>query len=439
MTSLYHVTKDPVHGTMQFTDHENAWIKPFIDSENFQRLRYIKQLGMGDMIFPGAVHTRFNHCWGACYIASQISQKISLKDEIKQLVMIAALLHDIGHGPLSHTFEDLFQDRLIRHEDWTPFFLEDYTTKEFFQGYNALNPDYPLDNKNFSRVRAMIMHESNEMIADIVSSQLDADRLDYLLRDSHFCGVRYGTFDFSWMLHCLLVIETANGKRLGITEKGIGVVEHYLMARRLMLRNIYHLPKKLAYEALLVHFLVEMSQEKNHDSNLKEMPLMRFLSALQQFNKSPQRKKIKAQFLQDHYKDYRLLTDDDVLSLIRRIAHQPAHALNELARRIAHRQMPEYFRLQHSSQKDAEEALIRFKSSHPEIDNWQMGFIKAPQRSYICDEPIYVKGPRGDVKVLNELSLMVKDLAKLKEAFCFIYVDAPLMEKKEVRSFIEKL
>src|SRR5579863_8652321 len=133
---MYHVIKDPVHGTMQFTTAEDNWIKPFIDSPNFQRLRHIKQLGMGDFIFPGAVHTRFNHCLGCCYIGSQIAHKIELSEEERQLGMIACLLHDIGHGPFSHTFEDLFYKKLIRHEDWTPFFLADYRSKEFFTYYN---------------------------------------------------------------------------------------------------------------------------------------------------------------------------------------------------------------------------------------------------------------------------------------------------------------
>src|SRR5579864_8696655 len=88
----FHMIKDPVYGTMQFTTLENNWIKPFIDSPNVQRLRHIKQLGMGDFIFPGAVHTRFNHSLGCCYIASQIGNKIGLSEEEKQLVMIACLL-----------------------------------------------------------------------------------------------------------------------------------------------------------------------------------------------------------------------------------------------------------------------------------------------------------------------------------------------------------
>ena len=210
MNNTYHVIKDPVHGTMQFTSLEDAWVKPFIDSPNFQRLRHIKQLGLGDVIFPGAVHSRFNHCLGCCYVASQIAQKVGLEDEERQLVMIACLLHDIGHGPFSHAFEGIFKNKFIQHEDWTPYFLEDYGTDAFFTDYNQRNPRYPLTREKFEEIAKMIMHHPVEkrMLADVVSSQLDADRLDYLLRDSHFCGVRYGEFDFRWMLHCMAIVKS---------------------------------------------------------------------------------------------------------------------------------------------------------------------------------------------------------------------------------------
>src|SRR5476651_1965226 len=175
--NIYHVIKDPVHGTMQFSAEEDNWIKPFIDSPNFQRLRHIKQLGMGDFIFPGAVHTRFNHCLGCCYIASQIAHKVGLAEEERQLVIIACLLHDIGHGPFSHTFEDIFHHKLIRHEAWTPFFLADYLKPEFFAAYNKLNPKDQLTEEKFALIQAMIMHKSpkKRVMADIVSSQMDAD------------------------------------------------------------------------------------------------------------------------------------------------------------------------------------------------------------------------------------------------------------------------
>ena len=248
-TLNYHVIKDPVHGVMEFSSQEDAWIKPFIDHPYFQRLRHIKQAGMADLIFPGATHTRFNHGLGCCYVASQIAKKIHLSAADKQLVMIAGLLHDIGHGPFSHTIEDLFSERCVRHEMWTPYFLEAFQSDAFIQDYNQRNPDAPLSKAKLFEIQQIIMHaHPNLLLTDIVSSQLDADRFDYLLRDSHFCGVRYGQFDLRWMLHCLTIVPTEQGPRLGVTYKGVGVVEHYLAARRLMIRNIYHHYKKFAIE-----------------------------------------------------------------------------------------------------------------------------------------------------------------------------------------------
>ncbi len=356
MNNIFHVIKDPVHGTMQFTSEEDSWVKPFIDSPNFQRLRHIKQLGMGDLIFPGAVHTRLNHSLGCCYVASQIAQKIGLADKERQLVMIACLLHDIGHGPFSHAFEGIFHEKCIRHEDWTPYFLADYRTHDFFMQYNRKNPHHHLSEEKFSRIAAMIMHkqEKKSVLGDIVSSQLDADRLDYLLRDSHFCGVRYGEFDFRWMLHCLAIVDTNDGKRLGITHKGIGVVEHYLMARRLMTRNISHSQKKLALEALLVHLLANLAENLESSSEfslLRRSRLGEFLVAVNKYNQTAVNgvnEENKREFLEANYENYKELCDYDVFALVKHLADMPdSSQATQIASRIQLRQMPKILRLDH--------------------------------------------------------------------------------------------
>ena len=133
----------------------------------------------------------------------------------------------------------------------------------------------------------MHREKHRKLLADIVSSQLDADRLDYLLRDSHFCGVAYGEYDFKWMLNCLTAVDTKDGQRLGITYRGVGVVEHYLMARRLMMRNIYHHQKKYAGEKYLRRLLKllasRLHQEPNFQ-NLADTTLGKFLAAVEPFN-----------------------------------------------------------------------------------------------------------------------------------------------------------
>ena len=424
MNNLFHVIKDPVHGTMQFTSTEDAWVKPFIDSPTFQRLRHIKQLGLGDYIFPGAVHTRFSHSLGCSYVASQIAHKIGLADEERQLVMIACLLHDMGHGPFSHAFEGIFQHKFIHHEDWTPYFLNDYKTEKFFAAYNKLNPRHHLSEEKFHLIVDMIMHKpvAKRVLADIVSSQLDADRLDYLLRDSHFCGVRYGEFDFRWMLHCMAIVKSKEGERLGITHKGIGVVEHYLMARRLMTRNIYHSQKKLALEFFLVQLLSIVAlhlKEEAIFSKIAQTRLGQFLMAANQFNQEGM-KADQQSFLQENYKNYKELCDYDVFAFIKTLTELTAsHPAIQLASRLQFRHMPKIFRLDHLDFKKVSIELQTFKMKHHEkYADWQLALLETPHRSYSGEEdPLFVVNEQGVIQPLGHFSMMIQAMSDQLERF----------------------
>lgn len=448
MNNLFHVMKDPVHGTMQFTSTEDAWVKPFIDSPHFQRLRHIKQLGMGDFIFPGAVHTRFNHCLGCSYVASQIAHKIGLADEERQLVMIACLLHDIGHGPFSHAFEGIFTDKLIKHEDWTPYFLDDYGTKEFFQHYNRLNPRYHLTEDKFRVIAEMIMHKpvAKNVLADIVSSQLDADRLDYLLRDSHFCGVKYGEFDFRWMLHCMTIVESNEGERLGITHKGIGAVEHYLMARRLMTRNIYHSQKKLALESLLVQMLANLAErlEFNGDyADIRQTRLGKFLIAVNRFNQAANKenlKELKRDFIGKNYSNYKELCDYDVFALIKQLDEiNDASMCCEIAHRLQHRIMPKILRINYEDLKSIQNELQTCKTEN-QYQDWQLMIIESPHRSYSGEEdPILVVNEDNEVHPISEFSFMISAISDRLEHIAFLAIDHKIAENAQVKSLMERL
>jgi len=450
MNNRYHVIKDPVHDTMQFTSVEDSWVKPFIDSPPFQRLRHIKQLGMGDFIFPGAVHTRFNHCLGASYVAGQIAQKIGLADEERQLVMIACLLHDIGHGPFSHAFEGIFFDKSIRHEDWTPYFLADFGNSQFFHEYNRVNPRYHLTEDKFRHIADMIMHKpiAKSVLADIVSSQLDADRLDYLRRDSHFCGVTYGEFDFRWMLHCMTIVSSYEGERLGITHKGIGVVEHYLMARRLMMRNIYHSQKKLALEYFLVQWLIQLASSlATHPpyAQLKQNPLAQFLMAADEFNQKAKAEglaKHKKAFLKTRYENYKELCDYDVFALIKRLATMcDDHPATQIAARLHYRKMPKIIRLDHVDHRIAEAALKTFKDRYQaDFQDWQLAIIKTPHQSYSGEEdPILVKNERDIVKPIGEISFMLNAISDKLEHVSFLCIDKLIVDDKRVKALIDEL
>src|SRR3990167_650618 len=419
LMNTFHVIKDPVHDTMQFTATENTWVKPFIDSPPFQRLRHIKQLGLGDFIFPGAVHTRFNHSLGCCYVASQVAQKIGLADEERQLVMIACLLHDMGHGPFSHAFECIFHPKLIRHEDWTPYFLEGYDTQAFFAEYNRLNPRYHLTKEKFQNIAAMIMHQpvAKPVLADIVSSQLDADRLDYLLRDSHFCGGAYGQFDFHWMLHCMTIVEAEGGERLGITHKGIGAVEHYLMARRLMTRNIYHSQKKLALEHLLVQLLASLAASLETEAvyqPMKHTRLGQFLMAANHFNQA----------------------------FVKSLAEmEGAHPAIQIAKRLQQRQMPKIVRLDNADLESVEKILATFKRQHQAVfQDWQLTLIQTPHQAYSGEDgPILVVNEQGVISPITQFSVMIKAISDKLEHVVFLSIDPLIVATPEVCQLMEQL
>lgn len=446
--NIFHVIKDPVHGTMQFTTMEDNWVKPFIDSSHFQRLRHIKQLGMGDFIFPGAVHTRFNHCLGCSYVASQIAHKIGLSEEERQLVMIACLLHDIGHGPFSHTFEDIFHKKLIRHEAWTPFFLADYRTPDFFTYYNRCNPRYPLTEEKFLLIEDMIMHKSSNkrVIADIVSSQLDADRLDYLLRDSHFCGVRYGEFDFRWMIHCMAIVHSPQGERLGLTHKGIGAVEHYLMARRLMTRNIYHNHKKLALEFFLIKFLSALAESlESYDafSEIKSSRLGSFLLAVNQFNQAIPADNIenyKQQFLFQNYSNYKELCDYDVFALIKILSKMnDGHPAVQIANRLQNRIMPTIIQIDPSQLHAISQRIEDIRHSHSAIiHDWQIAIIKTPHQAYKAEEdPIFVMDESSHVKTISEMSVLIHAISDIYENTAFLCIDSCILDQPVIRELID--
>ena len=452
MTStVYHVMKDPVHDTIQFTDEEDSWIKPFIDSPPFQRLRHIKQMGLGDLIFPGAVHTRFNHCIGCCYVGSQIAKKIGLSAEDRQLVIIACLLHDIGHGPFSHAFEGIFHESIIRHELWTQHFLAEYEKDDFITLYNQKNPDAPLTKAKLRIIGDMIMHKpvKKHVLADIVSSQLDADRLDYLLRDSHFCGVRYGEFDLRWMLHCMTIVKSEEGDRLGITYKGVGVVEHYLMARRLMVRSIYQLQKKLAIEHLMIQLFKQLAESmETHPAfaSISETRLGKFLIAANAYNinvasvKSPDA--LKKDFLKANYLNYKELCDYDVFALIKLLSEMDdEHPAVQLASRIQYRQMPTIIRLDYADLSEVQEVLQQFKSQHSDdYQDWQLTLMQSPHRSYSGeDDPILVVNEQGDIKSIEEYSIMIDALSDRFEHAAFLFIDKKIADDKPVAELINQL
>ena len=206
--------RDSVHGNLYLDEFE---IK-LVDKPQMQRLRRIKQLGFTYLVYPGANHSRFEHSIGTLHIASQIADTVELDDTEKKMVRSAALLHDVGHGPFSHVSEGVLDSpheyltsRLIKESNLSNILSESFDPNEIIDIINGKGP-----------------------LGQIISGELDADRMDYLIRDSHYTGVAYGTIDTGRLIHSMKLEDN-----LIIEAKGIQAAESALIARYLMYPSVY--------------------------------------------------------------------------------------------------------------------------------------------------------------------------------------------------------
>nr|WP_286139821.1 HD domain-containing protein [Faecalibaculum rodentium] len=245
------VLRDPVHGYIHIT---SPVIWRLLDTPEFQRLRRIRQLGGVFQVYHTAEHSRFSHSLGVYEIVRRMTEEVpdiggSLSRQEKLFVLCAALLHDVGHGPYSHSFERLSH---CSHEQMTMrLILED---TDIHTVLAEADPSLP------AQVAAVIQGTCpNPLLCDLISSQLDADRMDYLLRDAYETGTSYGTFDLERILRCLRV---KNG-RLCIKESGMHSVEDYIMARYHMYWQVYLHPVARAYEVMLQLFFDRYSEVRS--------------------------------------------------------------------------------------------------------------------------------------------------------------------------------
>ncbi len=225
---------DPIYGLINFP---GDLIYRIIDHPFFQRLRRISQMGLTSLVYPGAVHNRLQHAMGAAYLTHQavitlISKGVTISDEEHEAVCIATLLHDIGHGPFSHTLEHTIIS--LHHEDISVVFI-DYLNNEF---EDALRKSREIYTGEYHRP---FFHQ-------LVSGQLDMDRMDYLMRDSYFTGVVEGKIGYDRIISMLDVVDD----HLVVEEKGIHSVEKFLMSRQVMYWQVYLHKTGVAAEQMLI-------------------------------------------------------------------------------------------------------------------------------------------------------------------------------------------
>lgn len=276
--------RDPVHGTIVLNSAEVR----VIDSEAYQRLRSIKQLGFSEFSFPGATHNRYLHSLGVCHIAGlafdHIFKNFQFSTEknrvkFKQLVRLGALLHDIGHGPLSHTTEEVMppvkdldvkayasdpnhkKDRKANHEDYTIKFLTDSSLTQIlekeFPDFSPLHiaglvdKSLPLP-QDFYRDGDWNLRT---VLSQVVSSEMDADRMDYLERDAYFCGTNYGRVELNWLLSNMGFHAVGDQLHLALNRRALYAFDDFLLARHHMHLMVYFHHKSIIFEELLHRYL----------------------------------------------------------------------------------------------------------------------------------------------------------------------------------------
>jgi hypothetical protein len=243
------ILRDPVHGLVAFESEEDAIVPRLLGAREVQRLRRIRQLGLTSLAYPGAEHTRFSHAIGAAHVMKLLLSRLRQIDgslpfwqrvtsERARDAIAAALLHDVGHGPLSHLFEAAMPGA-VEHERWTERILLDPASE--------VNRILVADDPALPRRVVELIAGKHELpyLARAVSGTFDVDRCDYLLRDAHATGVRYGDYDLPWLLRSLRFSEPGgppgqSAPSLAIDgPKGIVAIESFLLARYFMFHQVY--------------------------------------------------------------------------------------------------------------------------------------------------------------------------------------------------------
>lgn len=278
--------RDPVHGSIPIDDAEIEILEhPF-----FQRLRNIKQLGFSEYVFPGATHTRYLHSIGVMNVASMVFNSL-FKDQqsadiarLRETLRLGCLLHDIGHAPLSHSTESVMPmvsalhlpkrymdhspDRQASHEDYT---IKSITDSSFTQSFKGVKKAYGIEPDAVAELVTGVNQDPAyftvaginyfPLLHQLVSSEMDCDRMDYLLRDSYFCGVSYGKFDLDWIIDNLKICVENNEAYLGISERAISTFDDFLLSRFHMFMMVYFHYRAVCLEQMLLRFFESSKNE----------------------------------------------------------------------------------------------------------------------------------------------------------------------------------
>jgi hypothetical protein len=309
------IINDPVYG---FINIPTDLIFDLIAHPWFQRLRRIKQLGLTHLVYPGALHTRFNHSLGAMHLMQEAMHTlrrkgIKIKKEEREAVTVAILLHDIGHGPFSHALEHSIVhgiDHEVLSEELMNRLNEQFSGR-LDEGLAIFNHQHP---KSF--------------LSQLVSSQLDMDRIDYLTRDSFFTGVSEGVIGTQRLIKMLHVADDA----LVVEEKGIYSIEKFIVARRIMYWQVYLHKTVLAAETMLIKILERAKHLSRSGEDLFATPALSFF-----LKNDVNRENLKAD--PEILSTFALLDDTDIFTAIKAWSTHPDPILQTLCKKLMNRQL----------------------------------------------------------------------------------------------------
>ena len=398
------IINDPVFG---FIKIPKGILYGIVEHPLFQRLNRINQLGLASVVYPGARHTRFQHSLGAFHLMSEAIQNLQQKgqfifDSEAEAVQAAILMHDIGHGPFSHVLENTLIHG-ISHEEISLMMMEEINRSMNGQlnlAISIFKGDYP---KNF-------LHQ-------LISSQLDMDRLDYLRRDSFYTGVTEGNIGSARIIKMLNVIDDS----LVVEQKGIYSLENYLTTRRLMYWQVYLHRTCVAYEKVLVNMLKRAKELISKGQQVFASPaLLYFLE-----------NDIDAEWFASHpeaLQNYSELDDSDIWSAMKAWKHHQDKILSTLATDMLDRkifkvevleEMPTEERIEELKQTIAQKMDIAYEDAH-----YMMSLNTIQKDMYnVDDDKIQILYKNGEIKDISEASelLNVQLLSKKIRKYYLCY------------------
>ena len=376
------IFNDPIYGLVEIP---NGLIFHLLENASFQRLRRIKQLGLTDYVYPGAIHTRFHHALGALHVMGKAIEVLRTKgheisDEEKTAVQTAILLHDIGHGPFSHALEHTLSP--YHHEELSVMIME------------SLNIEYGHQLDLAIKIFKGEYHK--KFLHQLISGQLDMDRMDYLKRDSFFTGVHEGVIGHERIIQMMDVVND----KLVLEEKAIYSIEKFLIARRLMYWQVYLHKTVLAAEQMLIRLVRTAKKLVLSGVELKcSEPLKYFLE------------RDKKEDFEDKFElltNFSKLDDYDIVSGMKDWVDHEDSVLSFLSRSLLHRKL---FKIELGNEPIAEEKILQIQRKLEKVFDNQLvkgnlifKGVESNTPYSKSDEEIQILLKNGEVRPLSEIS-----------------------------------